>query len=76
MQLLSIEKAAQQCGVDLSKLDPLTVEFTQALATQLAAIPKAEREVALRKVIEAMRDYGPDTPQRVINALFTKGGAA
>lgn len=74
--LQPIEKAAHQCGVDLSKIDPLTVEFTKAVANRLAAMPKADREGALKKVVEAMRENGPNTPQRVIDALFAKSGAA
>jgi hypothetical protein len=74
MLMLSIEEAAQRCGVDLSTLHPLTVEFTRGVASRLQFLPISDRKKALDLVVEALRAGGPDVPERVMHALSPEGG--
>lgn len=67
-----IEQAAHQCGIQHG-LDSLATQFVQAVADRIEAMPETSRAQALRDVVAALEDDGPNRFQRVIDALFTEG---
>lgn len=67
-----IQQAAHHCGIDPA-VQPVAIQFVQAVANRLEALHEASRAPALRAVINAMEEGGPGAAQRIVDALFPEG---
>ena len=73
--VLLVNQAAKQCGIDLS-VNSLAFEFVLTVAKRLNTLPESDRAPAIQAVVNALEEGGPNTGQRIIDALYPQVGAA